>query len=363
MAGNSYGRCFCITTFGESHGKAIGVVIDGIESGFPLDEEGVQRQLDRRRPGQSPLTTSREESDRIEILSGMYMGLTTGQPLAMMIRNQDQRSSDYAALEQVYRPGHANYTYHKKWGIQDPRGGGRASARETAARVAAGAVAMQLLQRRGIRVQAYVLQIGALKAKKINREWIDYWDDGSPNRVRCPDPQLAPEMETLILHLKEEGDSIGGVIECCIEGLPPGIGEPIFDRLEAELAKGFMSIPATKGVEFGAGFDAVGWRGSAYRDPILLPEQEQERGSNHAGGVLGGISNGKAVVSRVLFKPPSSIKVPISTLDYQQKELVLEHSGRHDPCVLPRAVVIVEAMAALTLIDLIYRHQARLCTS
>lgn len=349
MAGNSFGQFFRITTFGESHGAAIGVVVDGCPAGVDFDLAFIQQQMDRRRPGQSALSTDRNEADRVEVLSGVFDGKTTGTPVAMLLRNADQRSGDYDALKDIYRPSHADYTYEARYGLRDHRGGGRSSARETAARVAAGALAQLLLRQWGVHIQAYVSAVGPIALEKpytqLDLAQID------ANVVRCPDAATASQMEALITQLKAEGDSVGGIITCIASGLPAGWGEPVFDKLEADLAKGMLSINAVKGFEIGSGFAAAAGRGSAFNDAFELRDGRVRTQSNHSGGIQGGISNGEEVYFRVAFKPVATIGKSQQTLTTSGEATQLQAKGRHDPCVVPRAVPIVEAMTALVLAD------------
>jgi len=349
MAGNSFGEVFRITTFGESHGAAIGVVVDGCPAGLPFDLAFIQQQLDRRRPGQSAISTDRKESDVVEVLSGVFEGKTTGTPLAMLLRNTDQRSGDYDALKEVYRPSHADFTYEARYGIRDHRGGGRSSARETAARVAAGALAQLLLRSAGVQVQAYVSAVGPISLEKAYTE-LDLSLTGQ-NIVRCPDVATAAQMEALITQLKAEGDSVGGVITAVVTALPAGLGDPVFDKLEADLAKAMLSINAVKGFEIGSGFAAAAGRGSAFNDAFELRNGRVRTQSNHSGGIQGGISNGEDVYFRVAFKPVATISKNQQTVNRSGEATELQAKGRHDPCVVPRAVPIVEAMTALVLAD------------
>ncbi len=349
MAGNSFGQFFRITTFGESHGAAIGVVVDGCPAGVDFDLTFIQQQMDRRRPGQSALSTDRNEADRVEVLSGVFDGKTTGTPVAMLLRNADQRSGDYDALKDVYRPSHADYTYEARYGLRDHRGGGRSSARETAARVAAGALAQLLLRQLGVHIQAYVSAVGPIVVEKPYTE-LDLAQIDT-NAVRCPDAATAAQMEALITQLKAEGDSVGGIITCIARGLPAGWGEPVFDKLEADLAKGMLSINAVKGFEIGSGFAAAAGRGSAFNDAFELRDGRVRTQSNHSGGIQGGISNGEEVYFRVAFKPVATIGKSQQTLTSSGESTELQAKGRHDPCVVPRAVPIVEAMTALVLAD------------
>lgn len=341
MGGSTFGGAFRVTTFGESHGPAIGAVVDGCPAGLPLDQAVIQRDLDRRRPGRSSQTTQRQEADRVEILSGLFEGKTTGTPIALLIRNTDVRSRDYESIKDLFRPGHADYTYHQKYGIRDYRGGGRASARETAVRVAAGAVARELLKREGIDVYAYLLQVGNVRAKRVERAAID----GNP--FFAPDPDVVPEMEKLIEDVRSSRDSIGALVEVVAEGVPPSLGEPVFDKLSADICKGLGSIPAVKGVEIGEGFGVVTRRGSEHLDAIT----PTGFATNRAGGVLGGISNGAPIVARLALKPTSSIGIPQQTIDVRGEPATIVTKGRHDPCVGIRAVPIAEAMMLLVLAD------------
>jgi chorismate synthase len=341
MPGSTFGHVFRITTFGESHGAAVGVVIDGVTPGVELDLAAIQREMDRRRPGQSSVTTQRKESDVVEILSGMFEGRTTGAPILMLIHNRDAKSGAYEPIKDLFRPGHADYTYLKKYGLRDWRGGGRASARETAARVAAGAVARQLLARRGVSIAAYTVRAGGVACKTIDLDQIER------NVMRACDPVAAEAMVKAVEEARSRGDSIGGVVECRVTGVPAGLGEPVFDKLDADLAKAMLSIPAVKGVEFGAGFAAADMTGSLHNDAIT-PEGFV---NNNAGGILGGISSGQEIVFRVVVKPTSSIPSPQQTIDIEGRPAEIRTKGRHDPCLCPRAVPVVEAMAALVLED------------
>lgn len=355
MAGNSFGQFFRITTFGESHGPAIGVVVDGCPAGLDFDLGFIQQQMDRRRPGQSALTTDRNEADRVEVLSGVFDGKTTGTPIAMLLRNADQRSKDYDAMKEVYRPSHADYTYEARYGLRDHRGGGRSSARETAARVAAGALAQLLLRTVGVQVQAYVSAVGPIELQKSANELDLSLIDSHP--VRCPDPETASAMEVLITQLKAEGDSVGGVISCVASGVPAGWGEPVFDKLEADLAKAMLSINAVKGFEVGSGFAASKGRGSEFNDIFVMEDSKVRTRTNHSGGIQGGISNGEDITFRVGFKPVATIAQKQQTLTRSGEATELQAQGRHDPCVVPRAVPIVEAMAALVLADHMLRER------
>ncbi|MFC2113781.1 chorismate synthase [Bacteroidota bacterium] len=357
MSGNSFGTLFRITTFGESHGPMIGVVIDGCPAGLKLDFDQIRSELKRRRPGQNELTTSRNETDDFEIVSGILDGYTTGTPITILISNRDQRSGDYDIYKDVFRPSHADYTYHMKYGLFDHRGGGRSSARETVARVAAGAIARQFLDTYGIGFKAYVSQVG-------NHELLTGYHNLNLNNidssvVRCPDFEISKRMISAIKEAQESGDSLGGKICCVITNCPVGLGEPVYDRLEADLAKAMLSINASKAFEIGSGFASAGMKGSEYKDQMKAGDNSVVFESNHAGGVLGGISTGQDVYFNVAFKPTSSIiqSKDYVTKDFEQVTLENKH-GRHDPCVVPRAVPIVEAMAALVIADHILRHRS-----
>jgi len=350
MSGNSIGKLFTVTSFGESHGPALGCIVDGCPPGMPLSEEDLQTDLDRRKPGASRYTTQRRESDSVKILSGVFEGLTTGTPIGMVIENQDQKSKDYSKIKDMFRPAHADYTYQQKYGIRDYRGGGRSSARETAMRVAAGAIAKKYLRESlGIEVRGYLSQLGPIKADLVD------WNEVHNNPFFCPDPAKVDEMASYMEALNKEGDSIGARISVVATGVPPGLGEPIFDRLDAELAHALMSINAVKGVELGAGFDSVAQKGSQHRD-LISPEGFH---SNNAGGVLGGISSGQDIVAHIALKPTSSIRIPGETVDIDGNPTEVITTGRHDPCVGIRATPIAEAMVAIVLMDHLLRHRAQ----
>ena len=347
---NTFGHIFTLTTFGESHGAAIGGIVDGMPAGIVVDEAFVQSELDRRRPGQSRLTTGRQESDRVEFLSGLFEGRTTGTPIGFLVRNTNQRSSDYEALRTLLRPSHADYTYQAKYGLRDPRGGGRSSARETISRVVAGALAKLALRQIGVSVSAYTSQVGDICVDKPYQALDLSLTETNP--VRCPDPDKAALMEQLILAVKQEGDTIGGVITGIIYGLPVGIGEPVFSKLHAELGSAMLSINAVKGFEYGEGFAAARMRGSQHNDPFAIAEDGSITTlTNHSGGIQGGISNGQDICFRVAFKPVATLLREQPTVGLDGQSATLAMGGRHDPCVLPRAVPIVEAMAAITLLD------------
>lgn len=355
---NSFGKLFRITTWGESHGPAVGVVVDGCPPRLPLAVEEIQAELDRRRPGQSDITTPRKESDQVEILSGVFEGQTTGVPISLLVRSLDQRPGAYDEMKEKYRPSHADYTYQAKYGHRDHRGGGRSSARETIGRVAAGAIARKILQRAGgVEIRAYVTRIHDIAAPAVDAFPTLAEVEASP--VRCVDPAAAARMVERIKQARSAGDSVGGVIECRVRHVPVGLGEPVFDRLEADLAKAMLSLPATKGFEIGSGFAGTLLKGSEHNDPFVSREGRIRTSTNHSGGVQGGISNGEELVFRTAFKPTATILQPQKTVDVQGRETELQARGRHDPCVVPRAVVIVEAMTALVLVDHWMRHHAQ----
>lgn len=355
--GSTYGKIFKISTFGESHGVGIGVVIEGCPAGVNFDTDFIQSELTRRKPGQSRITTQRKEADEFEVLSGIFEGKTTGTPIALIIRNEDQRSKDYSHISAQYRPSHADYTYQVKYGVRDYRGGGRSSARETAARVAAGALAKLLLANFGVNIQAYVSQVGGMKLDKSYTE-LDLTQTEN-NAVRCPDPEIAEQMFAYIDDVRKKGDSIGGVVNCVIKGAPAGWGEPVFDKLHAELGKAMLSINAVKGFEYGSGFDGVAMLGSEHNDAFFIDEKgDVHTRSNHSGGIQGGISNGEDIYFRVAFKPVATIMQDQESVDEKGDIAIVQGKGRHDPCVVPRAVPIVEAMAALVLADFYLRNKA-----
>ncbi|HEY5567388.1 MAG TPA: chorismate synthase [Gammaproteobacteria bacterium] len=350
MAGDTYGRIFTVTTFGESHGVALGCVVDGCPPGLTLSEEDIQKDLDRRRPGQSRFVTQRNEPDRVKILSGVFEGVTTGTAIGLMVENEDQRSRDYSKIKDKFRPGHADYTYQQKYGIRDYRGGGRSSARETVMRVAAGAIARKYLaEKLGVRIVGYLAEIGPIRLAPVDL------DSVGDNPFFCPEPAKVPELEAFLTELRRAGDSIGARINLIATGVPAGLGEPVFDKLEADLAHGLMGINAVKGVEFGDGFQCVQQRGSQHRDEIT-PEGFAK---NSSGGTLGGISSGQDILASIALKPTSSIQVPGHTIDTQGKATEIVTTGRHDPCVGLRATPIAEAMMALTLMDHYLRHRAQ----
>ncbi|WP_309043400.1 chorismate synthase [Marinobacter sediminicola] len=350
MSGNTFGKLFTVTTFGESHGAALGCIIDGCPPGLELSEADMQADLDRRKPGTSRHTTQRREADEVRILSGVFEGKTTGTPIGLIIENTDQRSKDYSKISEQFRPAHADYTYAHKYGIRDYRGGGRSSARETAMRVAAGAVARKFLQERlGIRIRGYLSELGPVRAEKLD------WDQVHQNPFFCPDADKVPEMEAYMDALRKEGDSIGARINVVAEGVPPGLGEPVFDRLDADLAHALMSINAVKGVEIGAGFGCITQKGTEHRDE-MTPEGFL---SNEAGGVLGGISSGQPILASIALKPTSSLRLPGRSIDVHGNPVEVITTGRHDPCVGIRATPIAEAMMAIVLMDHYLRHRGQ----
>ena len=351
MAGNSFGQLFRITTWGESHGKGIGVVIDGCPAGLPLNEKDIQKELERRRTGQSKVTTTRREPDKIRIMSGVFAGKTTGTPISLLVENEDADSSKYDLIKDLYRPGHADFTYDMKYGFRDHRGGGRSSARETVGRVAAGAIAKKILAKHKVKVFAYTKQIGDLIAKKMDYSEIE------KNIVRCPDKKIAEKMVSAILRVRKQGDSLGGIIEVVAQGVPAGWGEPVFDRLDADLAKALMCLPAVKGVEVGIGFEAARLKGSQCNDIFISKGKKIITKTNNAGGILGGISNGNDIVLRMVVKPTSSINKVQDTVTTTGKKAKIRVEGRHDPCVAPRAVPMAETMVALVLVDHLLRNQ------
>lgn len=346
---NTFGNIFTLTTFGESHGEAVGGIIDGMPAGIEVDMDFIQHQLDRRRPGQSQITTQRKEPDHVELLSGVYQGKTTGTPIGFMVRNTNQRSSDYNNMVDLFRPSHADYTYYNKYGLRDPRGGGRSSARITISRCVGGALAMLALQQLGITIQAYTTQVGDIK---LEGDYTHYdLSQIDSNIVRCPDLEKAQQMEALIREVKADGDTIGGVIACVIKGCPVGLGEPEFDKLHAQLVAAMLGINAVKGFEYGLGFDGVSQRGSQQNDVFVADHGQITTSTNNSGGIQGGISNGQDIYFRVAFKPVATLLRSQNTVDANGCATVLQAKGRHDPCVLPRAVPIVESMAAMVLLD------------
>lgn len=346
---NIFGNVFTLSTFGESHGEAIGGVIDGMPAGVDIDLDFIQQELNRRRPGQSKITTSRQEADQVEILSGVFEGKTTGCPIGFIVRNSNQRSADYENMRRVFRPSHADFTYYSKYGIRDHRGGGRSSARETISRCVGGALAKLALRQLGIHITAYTSQVGSIA---IERDYSLYdFSEIERNIVRCPDPKIAEQMVALISEVKEQGDTIGGVISCVVKGCPVGLGEPAFSKLHAALGAAMLSINAVKGFEYGEGFDGVCGRGSDQNDIFTSKDGAIRTLSNHSGGIQGGISNGNDIFFRVAFKPVATLLREQPTVDVEGRKTMLEVKGRHDPCVLPRAVPVVEAMAAMTILD------------
>lgn len=353
MPGNSFGQSFRLTTWGESHGPAVGCTVDGCPSGLDLAVEDIQRELNRRRVGQSKVSSQRNEPDLVQILSGVFEGRTTGTPISMLVFNSDAKSSHYDNIKELYRPGHADYTWDAKYGFRDHRGGGRSSARETIGRVAGGAIAKLLLARAGVRIVAYTLQMGDLRAQVIDEDEIER------NIMRCPDPQVAEQMVARVDAARRSLDSLGGVVEVRARGVPPGLGEPVFDKLQADIGKAMFSIPAIKAVEFGEGFGVVGLRGSENNDPFVRREDGSiGTSSNRHGGILGGISTGEEIIVRLAAKPPASIAQPQQTVDRAGNPATIEVHGRHDPTVLPRLVPVAEAMLALVLADHLLRQRA-----
>ena len=356
MAGSSFGTLFKLTTFGESHGVAIGGVIDGIPSNFEIDFDEIQRELDRRKPGQSAIVTQRKESDTVKFLSGIFEGKTTGASIGFIIENDDQRSDDYDHIKDAFRPSHADFTYQKKYGHRDYRGGGRSSARETACRVVAGAIAKQILEKQKIQIHGYVDQVGSIKLTISELAQLDYTSIEN-NPVRCPIPSKAEEMENVIREVRKDGDTIGGCVRCEIKGVPIGLGEPVFDRLHAELGKAMLSINAAKGFEYGSGFEGVEMRGSQHNDAFTIDNTTK---TNYSGGIQGGISNGMPIYFRVAFKPVATIVREQDSIDKNNNSVKITGKGRHDPCVVPRAVPIVEAMAAIVILDFLLRNNAKI---
>lgn len=353
MAGSSFGTLFRLTTFGESHGEMIGGIIDGFPAGITIDMAYIQQQLDRRKPGQSAIVTQRKESDTIQILSGVFEGKSTGAPIGFILPNENQKSGDYSHIENLFRPSHADFTYAQKYGHRDHRGGGRSSARETAVRVAAGSIAELALRKMGVSIVAWVDQVGHLKLN-TSSEWKR--SDVDQSIVRCPDQVLATDMEGLIKQIRKEGDTIGGAISCQVRNVPVGIGEPVFDKLHAVIGHALFSINAVKGVEFGSGFEGVQMRGSQHND---LFNTDFTTKTNFSGGIQGGISNGMPIQFRVAFKPVATLMQDQVSVDRDGNEVIVQGKGRHDPCVVPRAVPIVEAMTALVLLDLILQQKAQ----
>ena len=345
---STIGNLFKVTTFGESHGKAVGAVVDGVTPGIPLNEKDIQTELDRRRPGQSKITTRRKEGDTVRIMSGTFEGKTTGHPVMLLIMNSDAKSKDYSAIKDLFRPGHADYTFFKKYGIRDYKGGGRSSGRETAGRVAAGAVAKKILEKYGIEITAWVKRLGGIECRTFSKDVIE------TNPVRACDPEAAVLMEEKIQEAQKKLDSLGGIISCTVTGVPAGLGEPVFDKIEADLAKAVLSIGTVKGIEFGAGFKAADMTGKEHNDEM------SENGflTNHAGGMLGGITTGQDINFNLVIKPTSSLAQPQRTVDIHGNEVECRTLGRHDPCICPRAVPVVEAMTAITIVDHIKMHAA-----
>ncbi len=359
---NTFGKLFTLTTFGESHGVAVGGVVDGMPPGIPIDIDFIQQELARRRPGQSRITTDRKELDQVELLSGVFEGKSTGTPIGFIVRNRNQQSKDYDSIANLFRPSHADYTYYNKYGIRDYRGGGRASARITLSRVVAGALAKLVLKQKGISITAYTSQVGNITLDKDYQKYDFSLIESNP--VRCPEPKKAKEMEALIAEMKREGDTIGGVITCVIKGCPARLGEPEFDKLHAQLGAAMLSINAVKGFEYGEGFAGASYRGSQQND-VFIPssDKQQTHGikakTNHSGGIQGGISNGEDIYFRVAFKPVATLLMEQETVNKEGEATKIDVHGRHDPCVLPRAVPIVEAMAAMTILDALLVDNAK----
>ena len=355
MAGNSFGQLFRLTTFGESHGVALGGVVDGCPAGLEIDFEFVQNELARRRPGQSTIVTQRKEADEVEFLSGIFEGKTTGTPIGFLIKNENQKSQDYSHIKDSFRPSHADYTYHEKYGNRDYRGGGRSSARETSCRVVGGAIAKLLLLHHGIKITAYVSQVGDVKLLKDYNE-LDFSKIES-NAVRCPDELIATAMESRIKAVRKEGDTIGGAVKCVVQNMPIGLGEPVFDKLHADIGKAMLSINAVKGFEYGSGFSGITMKGSEHNDLFEVVDGKTKTKTNKSGGIQGGISNGEDIYFNVAFKPVATIMQPQESINEDGEKVVVEGKGRHDPCVVPRAVPIVESMAALVIADHLLRNK------
>lgn len=359
---NTFGKLFTLTTFGESHGVAVGGVVDGMPPGIPIDIDFIQQELARRRPGQSRITTDRKELDQVELLSGVFEEKSTGSPIGFIVRNRNQQSKDYDSIANLFRPSHADYTYYNKYGIRDYRGGGRASARITLSRVVAGALAKLVLKQKGISITAYTSQVGDITLDKDYQKYDFSLIEANP--VRCPEPKKAKEMEALIAEMKREGDTIGGVITCVIKGCPIGLGEPEFDKLHAQLGAAMLSINAAKGFEYGEGFASASYRGSQQND-VFIPSSDKQQThdiktkTNHSGGIQGGISNGEDIYFRVAFKPVATLLMEQETVNKEGEATKIDVNGRHDPCVLPRAVPIVEAMAAMTILDALLVDNAK----
>ncbi len=355
MAGNSFGNFFKLTSFGESHGKAVGGVIEGVLPGIEIDETFIQSELNRRRPGQSKITTPRDEKDKVEILSGVMDGKATGTPIGFLIWNEDQRSKDYGNIKDIYRPSHADFTYQSKYGIRDYRGGGRSSARETIARVVAGAIAKLILKQYGVEINAYTSQVGTIKLEKSYQE-MDLLN-AENNIVRCPDDEVAQKMIDYIDQVRIDKDSVGGVITCVIKNSPVGLGEPVFDKFHAEMGKAMLGINAVKGFEYGMGFKATEMKGTEHNDIFYMEGDRVRTKTNRSGGVQGGITNGEDIYMNVAFKPIATVLKEQQTVNRKGEEVSTTVKGRHDPCVLPRAVPIVEAMAAMVMVDMIYLNK------
>jgi chorismate synthase len=358
MAGSTYGTLFKLTTFGESHGEAIGGIIDGCPAGLQIDLEFITSELQRRKPGQSHITTQRKEEDTVKFLSGIFEGKSTGHPIGFIIENTNQKSNDYEHIKDAFRPSHADFTYQQKYGIRDYRGGGRSSARETACRIVGGAIAKLILRYHNVSIKAYVSQVGPLKLTKSYKELDLSLTEKSI--VRCPDEDMATKMITYIEDIRKQGDTVGGIVSCVISGTPIGLGEPVFDKLHAELGKAMLGINAVKGFEYGEGFNSTNFKGSELNDLFVQQENNKTNSltkTNHSGGIQGGISNGEDIYFNVAFKPVATIMQDQQTIDESGNETIIKGKGRHDPCVLPRAVPIVESMAALVLVDFLLRNK------
>ena len=354
---NTFGKIFKLTSFGESHGSKIGGIIDGCPSGLKLDIQNIQSELDRRKPGQSKITTQRNESDSVEIISGVFEGITTGAPIGFTISNNNSQSKDYDNIKNIFRPSHADYTYQEKYGLRDHRGGGRSSARETACRVVGGAIAKQVLKINAIEISAFVWSVGKLSVNEKNIDYSNLLSFNEVNVVRCPDPKIASKMIDYISELKGKGDSVGGQIKCIVKGMTAGLGEPVFDKLQADLAKAMLSINAVKGFEYGSGFDGSKMLGSEHNDEFILSNNEVSTVSNYSGGIQGGLSNGEDIYFKVAFKPTATILTKQKSIDKDKRNVEIQVSGRHDPCVVPRAVPIVESMAAMVIVDHLLRNR------
>lgn len=356
MAANTFGNIFRLTTFGESHGEAIGGIIDGCPAGLKIDMTFIQHELERRKPGQSHITTQRKEDDEVKFLSGVFDGITTGHPIGFIIENNNQKSKDYEHLKDVFRPSHADFTYHQKYGVRDYRGGGRSSARETACRIVGGAIAKLILNQYHVHIQAYVSQVGPIKLEKSYTEL--NLSKTEESIIRCPDTEIANKMISYIEEIRKAGDTIGGIVSCVIKGTPIGLGEPVFDKLHADLGKAMLSINAVKGFEYGAGFNSINYKGSELNDVFITEQHKIKTKTNFSGGIQGGISNGEDIYFNVAFKPVATIMQEQLSVDANGNTTTVKGKGRHDPCVLPRAVPIVESMAALVIVDNLLKQRS-----